>query len=374
LEHSVCLMLITRNEPDKAGGLLQDIRGIVDEVVLIDSSDEPRHALLKSQLKDFEHVHVYRLPPLGIAEAYRQYALRKVCSEWTLLLDSDERLDGFLKQRLPQLVKEDGVNGYMILRQPVYIEEQQRRTVGANWYKTRLFRTRATRFYGLVHEQPKVSGKLQSLPQEYRMVHYVDVSSYWLKARRYIKLDLLLGRWCYNNYAVDSYLKRLLISAYVAITGKKLMDEVTGSDLLLFKRLASRGLKKFTYRPNEYLRRKLALINSLDTRSKRLSFDVWCDIMLFGGAIPYLGLDSDTIWGKLWDEYGQVGIGAEDFYMYKLVEKFYERHPNYSRHMDIKALLTVINRAADQVFPETRSTSDKQLGVLRPQVLSEMTE
>jgi hypothetical protein len=82
----------------------------------------------------------FRLAPLGLAEAYRAYALSKVCSEWVLMLDSDERINERLKADLKKLIESDA-DALKILR---VIRHDQFSTdpalIQITGYKTRLFK------------------------------------------------------------------------------------------------------------------------------------------------------------------------------------------------------------------------------------------
>lgn len=353
----LCLLLVTRNESEKAAGLLWDLVDVVDEVVLVDSSDELNIKALEKPLNAVGHTHVLRLPPLGLAELYRPYALSKACSEWVLLLDSDERINDALKRDIRRIITEGSADAFMIQRQPVDESrgESPSESRGMPWPKTRLFRRSKAQFFGLVHEQPSIAGTTNYLPPKYKMIHYVNSAAYWSKARRYIKLDVFLGRWRYNRFGRGSILKRWGISAYVRLRGKTLLDEVSPFDLYLIKRLAAKGLKKLSYQPNEYLTRKVSLISHLSPRIKKFSFDVWSDIQPFRGAIPYLGLTSEFVWNNLWECYRAKKLPPDDFFLYKVMEKFFERNPTYSLDVNPIEVLREVNAAADRVFPETLS-------------------
>lgn len=357
-DDGVCLLLVTRNEAGKAVELLRDLRGVVDEVVLVDSSDSWRPELFGEALDWFGHTHVFRLPPLGLAELYRPIALSKACSEWVLLLDSDERINGALKRNLRGILGEGSADAYMIQRQPVDGSRSDGLTVKlrAPWYKKRLFRRSKTRFFGLVHEQPTVEGRVQPLPAEYSITHYVDREAYWSKVRRYIKLEVFLDRWSYDRFGGGSTLRRWAMSVYLGSRGLAPTDEVSPSDLLLIKRLGAKGVAKLTYKPSEYLKRKLKLLSSLDPDLRRLSYAVWMDIRSFRGAVPYLGLESESTWSRLWGSYNRMQLKPDDFFIYKLVERFYDRLPDHSLRLDPFEALVALNTAADKVFPEAATT------------------
>jgi len=357
LVSEVCLLLVTRNEPVKAVSLINDLKEIVDEFVIVDSSDPAYRNHLDSVLENLDHVHFFRLAPLGLAEAYRAYALSKVCSEWVLMLDSDERINERLKADLKKLIESDA-DALKILR---VIRHDQFSTdpalIQTTGYKTRLFKKDKTQFFGRVHEQPTINGKVTKLSTDYKIIHYVNPNLYWNKARRYIKLEVLLGRWNYEKFVNGSFVKRASLLAYLRLTGKRLSDEVTSRDLFLIKRFGAKGLKKLTYKPDEYLKRKSLLINCLNESVKKITFDVWCDVQNFKGAIQYLDLNSQYTWEKLNEEYELQRLSPEDFFIYLLINRFLLRNPNYVTDYDAYEIIKEINRAADIVFPEAKNSA-----------------
>jgi len=76
---------------------------------------------------------------------------------------------------------------------------------------------------------------------------------------------------------------------------------------------------------------------------------------LFRGAIPYLGLTSEFVWNNLWECYRAKKLPPDDFFLYKVMEKFFERNPTYSLDVNPIEVLREVNAAADRVFPETLS-------------------
>lgn len=146
------------------------------------------------------------------------------------------------------------------------------------------------------------------------------------------------------------------MSVYLGSRGLAPTDEVSPSDLLLIKRLGAKGVAKLTYKPSEYLKKKLKLLSSLDPDLRRLSYAVWMDIRSFRGAVPYLGLEYESTWSRLWDSYNMMKLKPDDFFVYKLIERFYERQPDHSLRLDPFEALAALNRAADKVFPEAAAT------------------
>jgi len=88
-EPGISAMVITYNDPDWLDLALRGASRIADEVVVIDSSDDPEALSVLEDAKSGLGVIVYRqYPPRGYAEA-RQEGLRRTTRRFVLVWDSD---------------------------------------------------------------------------------------------------------------------------------------------------------------------------------------------------------------------------------------------------------------------------------------------
>ena len=114
MECKLNLISFSRNDVNDVKSLINEMKDIVDEVVVVDSSDEKRHNQLLKFSKENKKVRIYYVVPLGYVEPLRMYALKKCRSNWVLLLDADERLNKPFKKNLRKIIKNAKCNAYSV--------------------------------------------------------------------------------------------------------------------------------------------------------------------------------------------------------------------------------------------------------------------
>ena len=155
---SLALCMIVRNEEKVLEGCLASVRGVVDEVVVVDtgSTDETRTiaAGFGARLVD--------MPWRDDFSAARNEALRHVNSDWILVLDADERLARGAGDVLRRAVREGGLDaGLLPLHDADALGASEaevlagRARLGEPLHLPRLFRhVDGLCWEGRVHEEP----------------------------------------------------------------------------------------------------------------------------------------------------------------------------------------------------------------------------
>ena len=85
----VSLCMIVKNEEERLPGCLESIRGLVDEIVVVDTGSSDR----TQEIARSYGARVFLLPWSGDFAAARNESLRHATGDWILFLDADERLD-----------------------------------------------------------------------------------------------------------------------------------------------------------------------------------------------------------------------------------------------------------------------------------------
>lgn len=134
------------------------VKGVVDEIVVVDSSSEARHIELQTALADSQ-TKVFRALPLGHPDPLAGYGLSKVSSEMVLYLDSDEFPSKELVRDLRQLTK---FEGYFVPR---------REGLLGYTFQIRLFKRDSAAFTGRIHEQPAIGGRVGKLDTSHCILH-----------------------------------------------------------------------------------------------------------------------------------------------------------------------------------------------------------
>ncbi|MCI4331818.1 MAG: hypothetical protein L3K19_08270 [Thermoplasmata archaeon] len=203
------LLTFSCNDGDAVVANIDRLRSAIDEVVVIDSSDSPRHAALREAVER-RGGRVVRVLPLGNGELFRPFGITQVQSGRTLWMDADERPSSGLIQNLRSLT---GSDAYILTRLELSLHAETRHL--------RIFRTAAVGPRGLSYRYPPVSGSLASAPSSVYLEHDADFRTY-LGVRR-------------PRYRSTEWAERPFTSTYLrsAFTGADRREVPSGSSPLL---------------------------------------------------------------------------------------------------------------------------------------------
>jgi glycosyltransferase involved in cell wall biosynthesis len=179
---SVCL--ITSNEEENLPRVLSSIKGVADEIVVVDCGSKDRTA---------EIVREYGAR--AITRAWTDFAEQKnfaataASNNWILSLDADEELSPELHSALLAWKdKEPEFAVYELARRTWYLGAWVKHTGWYPDYQRRLFRRDAAHFSGIIHEALRFEGKPGRLHGD--LLHYTlrSVQEHEQKVERYTTL------------------------------------------------------------------------------------------------------------------------------------------------------------------------------------------
>ncbi|MFZ5647339.1 MAG: glycosyltransferase [Bacillota bacterium] len=147
---TIGLSMIVRDEESNLARCLESVRGLVDEIVIVDTGSCDRTVEVARRYTD----RVFSFPWSGDFSAARNYALDKTRSRWILYLDADEELGAF-PGGIRSLVDANGdIDAFFL---PLFNQDEYSGNY-CRYMVLRLFRNSpAHRFQGRIHEQLTVS-------------------------------------------------------------------------------------------------------------------------------------------------------------------------------------------------------------------------
>jgi len=189
----ISALVFTRNEERRLKGLLNNIKDVVDEIVIIDGCSTDRTV----DIAQSYGAKVYQVKPLGYVEPCRMYGLGRVSYDYVLYLDADERLNDNLKKDLRKIVKlmhDKDIVAIKVLRRNYITPRNYSRYLFYPDFQVRIFNKNYIEYKGVVHEQPIVHGKTVKLnPEKYWIYHFT-----------------------WDAYNLEKYRSKLLKYAYLA--------------------------------------------------------------------------------------------------------------------------------------------------------------
>ena len=188
---AISAILITYNEQSDLAEALLSLRGVADEIVVVDSGSPDRTCEIARGLG----ARVVSRPFTNFAEQ-KNFAAGQAAHDWVLSLDADERLSGELRESIIGW-KQSNLEcvAYRMNRKPNYLGGWIRHSGWYPEYCVRLYRRDAGRFVGAIHESVRVNGRVGLLRGE--ILHYTIRSL----SEHYAKMEAFTTRAAEDLYA-----------------------------------------------------------------------------------------------------------------------------------------------------------------------------
>lgn len=183
------VVLATFNEEKKLPACLQSVKGLADEIIVVDGSSQDLTVPVakKAGAKVF-----IRSNPM-MFHLNKQLAIEKATGEWILYLDADERVSPELKKEINQIINQaidQSVAGYWIPRKNIIFGKWIKHT---GWWpdkQLRLFKNGLAKLpCQSVHEQPELRGRTGELGHSLLHQNYQSVSQFINRLNNYTDND-----------------------------------------------------------------------------------------------------------------------------------------------------------------------------------------
>lgn len=222
---TISLCMIVKDEAQNLPQCLESVRGIVDEIVILDTGSSDATVKISNKYG----ARILHHPWNGNFGDMRNYALKHPSGAWILQLDADERLVPEDVQFIKEAIKNKGVNSVFC-----NIINIKGSLIGhTQFYSQRLFRNGAGAFYeGAVHETLRIKGNAL-FPSNIRIIHHgynLDEAQMIAKSKR--NASILERQIMKNPHDTSSFLH--LSKCYFAqglyeltiLAGKKVLENI----------------------------------------------------------------------------------------------------------------------------------------------------
>lgn len=180
-EISLCMMV--KDEETFLPGCLESVRGVVDEIIIVDTGSIDRTV----EIAESFGAKVYHHPWENDFSKHRNQSLSYATKDWILIMDADEELDKETSHIIRKIVKESPT-AVVSFNVRSYLENGSYYSDG---FSPRLFRNRMGFYYdGYVHNQLKLKDKVT--PSSVILWHYgYDLTPDKMKEKQLRSLGLL---------------------------------------------------------------------------------------------------------------------------------------------------------------------------------------
>lgn len=150
-KNTIGLSMIVRNEEIPLGRCLESVRGLVDEIVIVDTGSSDRTVEVARRHTDKIYSFVWN----DDFSAARNFALDQTTSRWVLFLDADEELDTAPGDIRELINNNSGLDAFFL---PIHNISEDFPGNFSRYMVLRLFRNSPEhRFQGPIHEQVTVA-------------------------------------------------------------------------------------------------------------------------------------------------------------------------------------------------------------------------
>ena len=177
--------IIVKNEAAAIGGCLESLKGLADELIVVDDESTDSSASL---CRDFgARVFLRKLDGFG---PQKQFALNQCTGDWALSIDADERVTPELANEIKAIVLgAPSVDGYLISFNMYFLGHRLRHGGVGQQLKLRFFRRKKGRYLSReIHEQVVVDGETRKLKGAMDHFSYPTLEKYLEKLPMYTNM------------------------------------------------------------------------------------------------------------------------------------------------------------------------------------------
>lgn len=169
----ISIIILTKNEEKNIFDCIETVLW-ADEIIILDDYSKDRTLDVIKNLHFDKKIKIYKKSLDEDFSTQRNYALSKATKDWVLFLDADERVSKELKEEINTLIINDKsnpkYNGFYIKRLDIIWGKTLKHGEAGNIKLLRLARKKAGVWYGKVHEQWQIDGKISELDNS--LIHY----------------------------------------------------------------------------------------------------------------------------------------------------------------------------------------------------------
>jgi len=233
------VVIHTKNSEKTLKGALESVQW-ADEIIIVDmhSIDDSREIAKKytDQIFTFKDV--------GYVEPARNFGISKAHGEWVFILDADEEVSKGLREFIQKVsTSQDSAHETVAYQIPRSNEIWGKGMEHTGWwpdYQLRLFRNGAVEWSKVIHEGPKVMGKIDQLPpkQQVAILHhnYQTVSQFVDRLNHYTTIQAKSTHYAsHPETSIDAFTNEF-VQRYFSWEGYK--DGVRGLSLSLLQSMS----------------------------------------------------------------------------------------------------------------------------------------
>jgi (heptosyl)LPS beta-1,4-glucosyltransferase len=183
-------LILTKNEEKFIGNCINSLKGLADEIIVIDNISHDRTVEIATQ----KGAQVYLSEEFSFAKR-RDLASQQSHGDWLLYVDADERVTSDLSDEIKSIVSESSTPqtgapvAYIINRKDFYFGKP--RPVFSPMHRL-MKREALIGWFGDIHETPKIEGTIGTLASYFLHFTHTDLNTMLLNTLRWSEKEAQL--------------------------------------------------------------------------------------------------------------------------------------------------------------------------------------
>lgn len=221
----ISVVIITKNEGKNLAKSLSSVKGLADEIVIVDSGSTDNTV----QVAERFGAKIFKRDFDSFSDQ-KNYALSLAVNEWVLHLDADEVLSGQLKDEIAETLTNTTFDGFYLIRTNFFLGKQMKYSGLKKESRLRLAKKSLSRYFGgIIHEELKVNGKIGYMNNVFYHNTCPNFDNYFIKFDQYTTFGAL--KMFENNkkfYLTDIFFRPVMefIKRYILRLG--FLDGIEG--------------------------------------------------------------------------------------------------------------------------------------------------
>lgn len=184
---------IMRNEEHNLPGLIANLRGVADELVLVDDASTDGSEAIAAAHAPFVRLVSHPMDPATGFAGQRNAGIEAARGAWLLHMDCDERLSPELAEEIGRTIAGTSASALRYRRLNFFLNRPMRHGGWDSWNNPQLARKGHHRFENVIHERCVIDGEVGQLRA--RMLH-LNEDSYekrLRKSEKYVAIEVRLA-------------------------------------------------------------------------------------------------------------------------------------------------------------------------------------
>ena len=177
--------IITFNEEKNIKRCLSSVKGLADEIILVDSGSTDKTL----EIAEGFGAKIYKRKFDSDFSAQKNYAASKANGEWLFSLDADEIVPDALAKEIKEAIKNDKYDGYLVGRRNHILGKEIKHSRWSPDKHIWLWKKAKGSWRGRIHEEVVVKGKVGELKNSKQHYQHETVGEFFEMTNKYSSYD-----------------------------------------------------------------------------------------------------------------------------------------------------------------------------------------